>query len=77
MKKNADVRAIEAALSDGSLTLEELEGARASMKAGKLVQFDSFEASSIVLFANYNQMICWAEEIEIAASSLFKKVLER
>lgn len=77
MKKNADVRAIEAALSNGSLTLEELEGARASMKAGKLVQFDSFEASSVVLFANYNQMICWAEEIEIAASSFFKEVLKR
>ena len=47
------------------------------MKAGRLVQFDTFEASSVALFANYNQMICWAEEIEIAASSLFKKVLER
>lgn len=72
---NNDVTKIKEALKKGKLTIAELADARRSMNAGKLVQFDLIDANEIVLFANHNQSVCWQEEIQIAASSFFKKVL--
>lgn len=72
--KNSDVKTIEAAIKEGRLSYKELESARKAMKDGRLIQFDLFDANDIVVFANHNQLVCWAEEIEIAANSLFMQL---
>lgn len=72
--KNSDVKTIEAAIKGGRLSYEELESAKKAMKDGRLIQFDLFDANDIAVFANHNQLVCWAEEIEIAARSLFAQL---
>ena len=74
--QNHDFLKIKALLKAGKITREELDDAWRNLNDGHLVRFEEANAEEIVLFANHNQMICWAEEIRIAANSLYKKLAD-